>query len=317
MKFIKIVLSIFPVSCLLMSCLKDKNVDERITGIVIDEESKIVEIMAPVSGLVVTSLDPATSETTFTAITTRLAAKEPAQKDIQVTLQLVPEAVSGYNTAHGTSYDLLPANLYTIPSLTVTIPKGSRTADLKLKTVPNNLAGHSYAIGFKIASASDPSVIISGNHKKAVAAVGAKSRYDGVYSLTIKTSGWSAYGISDGPTRSWPTNVHLVTVNANTVSYFDPSGGSVLQPAFTTAGGTTAFGAATPSYSFDLSNDKLISVVNTTADDGRGRTFKLNTNATVNGYDPGTKKIYAAYLMTQNGRPDQEIYMTFTYVGRR
>jgi hypothetical protein len=68
---------------------------------------------------------------------------------------------------------------------------------------------------------------------------------------------------------------------------------------------------------FDPATDKMSSVINTTPDDGRGRTFRLNPAVTNSRYDPGTRKIYAAYLMTQNGRPDQEIYMEFSYIGPR
>ncbi|MBL0334798.1 MAG: hypothetical protein IPP73_05640 [Chitinophagaceae bacterium] len=65
---------------------------------------------------------------------------------------------------------------------------------------------------------------------------------------------------------------------------------------------------------------RLVNVSNDIPDDGRGRAFRLNTaftSPTDSRYDPATKKIYAAYIMSQNGRPDQFIYDTLTYRGPR
>jgi hypothetical protein len=66
-------------------------------------------------------------------------------------------------------------------------------------------------------------------------------------------------------------------------------------------------------FTFDVATDKLVSVTNTTPDDGRGRAFFLNPAITTSRYDPATKTIYAAYMLKQNGRPDMAIYDTLTF----
>jgi hypothetical protein len=193
---------------LMTGCLKDKDVDDGRIGVKPDRNSKIIEMMGPLSGLVVRTLEASTSDVTFTAVTVRLAAEQPAQVDVQVTLQVDPAAVTAYNTARGTNYISLPANMYTIPSLTVSIPKGSRTADLTIKAVPNNLAGTPYALGFSIASVSDPSVKISGNYKTLVAAIGVKNEFEATY----KAVGYFAHPTAP---RAINTNKYMSTVGAN------------------------------------------------------------------------------------------------------
>jgi len=208
MKHLKIIAFISAIFILLTGCLKDEDVDEGKIGIKPDANSKLVEVMGPLSGLIVRSLDASGSETTFTAISVRLAADQPAQSDLQVTTRLDPTSVNAYNVAHGTNYIVLPPNLYSIPNLTVTIPKGSRTADVKVKAVPHNLAGVPYALGLTIASASDPSVKVSGNYKTLVAAIGVKNEYEGEY---------KAVGYFQHPTAPRTINLdkYLSTASAN------------------------------------------------------------------------------------------------------
>jgi hypothetical protein len=208
MKNIKTAVFILFMFYMPLACLKDKDVDEGKIGIKPDESAKLVEVMGPLSGLIVRSLDASASEGAFTAISIRLAADQPAQNDMQVTLRLDSNAVKAYNAANGTNYVVPPSNLYSIPTLTVTIPKGSRTADVIVKAVPNNLAGVPYALGFTIATVADPSIRISGNYKTLVAAIGVKNEYEGSY---------KAVGYFQHPTapRSINMDKYLSTVSAN------------------------------------------------------------------------------------------------------
>lgn len=192
---------------LMTGCLKDKDVDDGRIGVKPDRNSKIIEMMGPLSGLVVRTLEASTSDVTFTAVTVRLAAEQPAQADVQITLQVDANAVTAYNAAKGTNYISVPANMYSIPSLTVSIPKGSRTADLIIKAVPNNLAGSPYALGFSIASVSDASVKISGNYKTLVAAIGVKNEFEATY----KAVGYFAHPTAP---RAINANKYMSTVGA-------------------------------------------------------------------------------------------------------
>ena len=139
--------------------------------------------------------------------------------------------------------------------------------------------------------------------------------------LKVKTAGWAAYGIADGVTGTYPGDINLITVAENSVSSFSTYRGDELLPAFAggtgTLGGPTAFGATTPLFIFDNATNKLTDVKNTIADDGRGRGLSLNSAVTTSRYDPATKIIYAAFIMKQNGRPNQFFYDTLTYVKAR
>jgi hypothetical protein len=208
--------------------------------------------------------------------------------------------------------------------LAVTIPKGSRDATVKLTVKPTNLTGGDYAFAFSISSISDPGFVLSRNYKNIVTVVGVKNRYDGNYKLRIKTVGWAAYDIADGLTGTWPSNadktsIFMITSGSNSVKFFDTWGfGDYIQVAFTTGlAGATGFGATAPKFIFNLETNELTNVVNDAAPDARNRAFRMNPAVTDSRYDPDQKKIFAAYIMSQDGRPDQYIYDTLTYVNSR
>jgi hypothetical protein len=193
---------------LAVGCLKDEDVENGIIGVKPDGNSKIVELQGPLDGLLTTALDAGARDTTINAVTIRLAAQEVAQTDVQVTLALNPGLITEYNLKHGTSLELLPANLYATSGLVVTIPKGSRVGQLKITAKPNNLAGVNYALGFSIAAVSDPSVTISGNYGKQVVAIVVKNAYEGEY---------TAVGFFAHPTapRAINRDKYISTVDAN------------------------------------------------------------------------------------------------------
>ncbi len=231
-------------------------------------------------------------------------------KDVVVTLALDPTAIDDYNTANGTSYVPLADSSYTLPSLTITIPKGQRLGSLDLSIISTKVdLSVPAALAFKIVDAQG--VALADNLKTIVYSVGVKNKYDGQYDLTIETIGWDAYGIADGVSNT--ESIGLVTASANAVTFTGD-----FQPAFTTSGGATAFGATRPILTFDPATDNLTSVINDpNVVDSRNRQFHLNPAVTDSRFDAATRTVYAAYIMTQNGRPDQQIYDTLNYTGPR
>jgi len=309
----------------LTSCLKDKDYDDRTyQAIHPDGTQKIIEIgltSSDASNFLLGAFNAQNTDTVINLIPVNLASANAAPEDIHVTLQRVDALVSDYNTANGTSYQVPAPTSYTVinPGGVVTIPKGSHTGYLQVKFKPSDFIGGEWAFGYKIASVDKPGYTISGNLATGIFAFSIKNKYDGDYRMRIKTTGWSAYGIADNVPGTWPSNIGLVTAGPNSVTIIDYLRGDNLQPAFsagatpTTLGAATAFGATTPMYTFDPVTDKLVSVVNTTPDDGRGRFLQLNTAVTTSRYDAATKTIYAAYIMKQTGRPDMLIYDTLVY----
>ncbi|MES1216897.1 MAG: DUF1735 domain-containing protein [Bacteroidota bacterium] len=242
-----------------------------------------------------------------------------APEDITVNLVVDNDLLTLFNTQNGTSYVIPPTSVYSVPA-SVVIKKGTRTTQAKA-TVTRSADydfGEAYAIPLSISSAS--SGIISDNFGKSVYSFGVRNQFDGDYAMDIKSTGWAAYGIADGPTLTWPTNIGLVTTGANTLIIADYArSGDALQPAFTSDNeSVTAFGATSPQFTIDPTT-YAVSVINTSADDGRGRTLSNDPAAgpTDNIYDPATKTIHALYIMKQTGRVDQHFAVTFTFVAPR
>lgn len=304
-------------------CLKDKLADDQRTIPDIKSTPSVVEVLGAresESQMIsyAASLISSDKDTTLNLAFIRLAADQPAPEDIQVELELVPALLTQFNTATGSHYAQPAANLFKFGSgLTVTIPKGSREAGLSFTTKPSALVGPEYGFGIRIKSVSNPKYVISGNHNNAVIRVGVRNKYDGEYTLKIKTAGWSAYSISENTPLTYPEAVDMVTATANSVTLFSHYTHNILQPAFDATGSPTQFGAASPLFTFDPATDKLVSVTNTTPDDGRGRAFAMNPAVTDSRYDPATRTIYAAYFLKQNGRPNLAIYDTLIYIGPR
>jgi len=237
---------------------------------------------------------------------------------LTVKLQSSPTLIDDYNTANGTSLVELPAASYTLLDdiNAVTFQPGEAIKEVKISVDQSQLdLSQAYALAFSVA---DPGVaVINSSLKDGIYNIGVKNKYDGNYTMDMTLKGWGAYGISDGPTLTWPSNVQFVTSGAASVTMTNDATGTNLQPAFTSAGDITQFGATNPQFTFDPNTDQLIDVDNLTPDDGRGRDFHVNAAAGPSYYDPATKSVVAHYIMVQNGRPDQTIDITLTYVGPR
>ena len=293
----------FMIIASLSSCLKDRNY----SATDFSQVKNVVDL--PVNGFQAIALN-IKPDPEVIKIYVELGGPLP-NKDVEVTLAYDSVALDNYNTANGTDYVQLADSSFTLPSLKATIKKGDRLGYLTLSVISTkvdlSLAG---ALAFTIVDAQG--ISIANNLKSVIYSIGVKNKYDGQYSLNIKTSGWAAYGIADGVSNTL-ASIGMVTASANAVTF---SGD--LQPAFTAAGAQTAFGATRPIFTFDLVSNNLSDVSNDPGRvDSRNRQFHLNPAVTDNRYDPTTKKIYAAYIMTQNGRPNQRIYDTLTYTGPR
>src|SRR5829696_9138269 len=121
----------------LTSCLKDKNIEDQKYGMAGVENVKIIELASDDTHFKMTGLNFVNRDTIINFAVVRLAAKDPAPEDIQVTLTLASSAtiIGNYNTEHGTSYVSFPSTLYALQGngLVVTIPKGSREGYLQIK----------------------------------------------------------------------------------------------------------------------------------------------------------------------------------------
>lgn len=245
--------------------------------------------------------------TTYFAVVNVASPSKPTSP-VTGTLGLDTAYLNQYNTDNSTSYELMPDSTYSMSTWNITIPAGQRQFIIPIKIFTSKLApGHQYVLPLTIVKSSI--AISSWNHL--LANIGPKNKYDGIYHMTISTTGWGAYGIADGGTNDWG-KIGVVTAGASSV-VFDIG----YQPAFTASGAGTGFGATDPEFTFDANTNNLVSVTNLAAPDARNRQFQINSAATLNNWDPATKTMNLSYIMTQNGRPPQYINEVLTYVGPR
>lgn len=258
-----------------------------------------------------------TVEGSATSYTEAINAFVSDNGSANLTLAVDESLVTAYNEANGTDFAIMPSDVYTLPSA-ISVSGGSGSSDATFDITKLLTYGTSFAIGVKITGASGgTSYVLPGNSQKVII-VQVKNKYDGVYTWTVKTTGWAAYGIADGVTKQYPGTFDIFTSGAASVDILSSARGDNLLPAFTTDLAATAFGATSPRFTFDPATDKVISVINILPDDGRGRTLRIDPDPSKdNYYDAATGTIYSSFIMSQSGRPDQYFDVVLSYVGPR
>ena len=238
-----------------------------------------------------------------------------APQDITVTLALDTAALDGLSAANNKTYTNPPADVVDYPT-SIVIKAGTSQTIVRCtaKIAADFDYTANYALPLTISAASMGQ--ISTNYGTALFTFGDKNVYDGLYSLTEKLTGWSAYGIADGETYTWGTNILYVTTGqySNMINTVESG---VYLPEFSPTGGENVFGATTCQITIDPNTNLVASVNNTQPDDGRDRALALNPAVTDSRYDPSSKTIYVSFIMTQTGRPQQFFYDTLVYQGSR
>ena|SRR5688572_682740 len=245
------------------------------------------------------------SQETLDFLTLRIHAPrvQPAS-DIQVTLVLDDALITAYNAAHGTNYLPLPANAFTLPTLTFTIPKDSKEFTIPITINKLNLdLSKQYALGVKIASISDG--LLNDFEKEIVATFLVKNIYDGVYSYVsglvtrYNSPGVPANDALSGPLTPSLPDVRFITTGANTV-----------QVAGIQWSGGGGVGGVDPII---LTIDPATNLV--TATSGANATF-ANWAGKDNFYDPATKTFTLNWRWNPAGAT-REYSVVFRYKGPR
>lgn len=238
--------------------------------------------------------------------------QSPAESEMSVTVVKDDALV----TAADPTLVLIPAAAIQIVNLTTKIPAGAVISDKFMVKLNTDLLDPTkkYGIGFKISQAPE-GVQLSSNLNQVVFAFTIKNKYDGIYQARVR---------NDHPADRDPTwlrtaytyayDIHLVTTGPNTVKMFNTAFNAGFHPLFTT--GTSGYGQTEATFTFDAS-DKLVAVANTFTPVTNGRAFEMNTAVTNSRYDPATKKLYAAIIMTQTGFQPTPIYDTLTFLKAR
>ncbi|HLX91760.1 MAG TPA: DUF1735 domain-containing protein [Puia sp.] len=147
-------------SCAMGACLKDTPYLD------VANSAPIIEFgLSPANGdfgPFVYAGDTASSPAMDTAVALVIASPQVLNKDITVTVGLDTSQISAYNQANGTTYTLLPSDLYSLTNTSVTIKAGYRVGRLSVSlNLPSFNATHTYALPLVITNGGG--LIISGN----------------------------------------------------------------------------------------------------------------------------------------------------------
>lgn len=184
--YIKVSLSLAIASFAVAGCLKDQAYEDlEIQSTRPEGTPRIIEIKVTatsVKNFLSLAYDNSNKDTLVDLVPIQLATSGVASEDINVTVGLKTSLVDDYNTVNQTAYDVPAASMYTMENNgVVTIPKGSRTAFLRVKFVPASFIGHDWALGLAINSIDKNGYTISGNFGTAVVSIATKNQYDGLY----------------------------------------------------------------------------------------------------------------------------------------
>jgi hypothetical protein len=236
-----------------------------------------------------TFFDPFTDVKTISVFTIKKDAANNAdlKKANNFVVTALPGAITAYNNAHGTAYELLPASFYTIATtdvaasgdnLTFKFLPGDFSKDLIIKLDGSKLdLSKTYALAYKITN-SDGVQIHAASKDTLYAFYSVKNQYDGKYAITGTITRNSATGpdVTLGGTLKSDLVVDVATVgaNANTFSQLWADGSGVAG-----IGG------------LKLTVDPATNKVTVTSDNA---TLK-NTIGTNNYYDPTNRTFYLAF----------------------
>lgn len=231
-KYGLIMLALIALTTGFSSCLNDPMIEDQKYGMINLNANKIIEIPAATTHVKnVVSLDEGIKVYTYEV---RLAAEQPATEDIVVNMEVVSDAgtvikavrqrlgdqypATGEDSIPDEDIKIFPADGITVPS-SVTIPKGKRSAELKVSIDTHKLIGAAQFVLVGVKSVQNSGYLISGNYGNILLNMKVMSIYDGNYVC-------NGYRIRPGnPTEPVVDEVrHLTTVNATTVQ--DPKFGN-------------------------------------------------------------------------------------------
>jgi hypothetical protein len=255
-------------------------------------------------------------------VVVNIASPKPLSTAITVTLAIDQAALTAYNHANGldtggnTPYTLLPANTYTISSLTVTIPAGQRTGTVNVM-VNTSLVDPSGAFVLPLSITDGGGQKIS-NYKTVLLNVQAKNKYDGTYTV----DGSMVDVVNPAIVGKYPVDYYLETMTANSDVMFDFNYASSFYHEITSGGATNVYGNFAPVFTFDASGN-ITSVVDYYGQgtNSSGRSAVLDPTG-VNKYTTGTPGAAGSvfkvkYIMIQAGSPRTTFDETWTYKGSR
>ena len=237
-----------------------------------------------------------------------------------VTLKLDASVINDYNTANGTTYQLLANSAYTFDAsnplsssnLMVTFAPGEFSKSIKINLDLTKLPAGNNAIGFTITQTAPG--VISAASAKAFVAIGAKNRFDGQYTLT----GTLIDSYNGTITGNYPADVFLISNSALQNNMYDNSIPG-LYHSILSAGALSRYGSIGVTFNFNDDNT-VATVINYYGQPAGNSRFLTLDPSGINKWDPITKTLKVKYWMDQPSVMSghrTSFDETYTYKGSR
>lgn len=292
----------------LTSCLKDKGWEDGLYGSVRNTAGKeYLSIPVAAKNPNTMGLESKAGVQNVALFSVSYDYESPAAADISGTVTVNNALITDPSVV------LLPASTYSFPSTSATVKAGERVSDPFILALNTSTLDPTkkYAIGLTLSSVSKSGVQIPDNLKNVVYVFSLKNKYDGIYSLRFRMDAAADRAPEWKGPYAYPNEIRLITTGPNSVVMYNTAfANGDNHPLMTPA--VSGFGSTRALFTFDA-NDKLVSVVNDFANPSNGRAFAINPAVTTSRYDPATKTIYAAFIMTQPGFAPLPIYDTLKF----
>lgn len=320
-KIINRTLALLFATVALSSCLKDDTsvLDPGKAG------ANLIEFQNPTDVAVKGSTTPlylfsfpiVNTPTPVTITVSYSGAERVAPKDITVNISVADQAViTQYNTEQTKTFLLMPSSYYTLSATSVVIPKGQKTASItaSFKTNMFDLA-KAFVLPLKLTSAD---ATVSGNFGTALFQVGAKNKFDGVYTWVATQNASDRPTFLIGTEYTYGRDVQLRSSGSNTNNLWNAAFSDFLIPLVTSTGGTSGLGSTNLEITFDEATNKVVSVKNAIVAPANGRAMSLDASAVNSNYfDPVTKDVYLSFFLTQPGFGPLKYTVKMKYKGSR
>ena len=300
------------ITTVLSSCLKDNTTTNGINyGVRNTEGSEFMSVPLAINQPNTLGLESKNGVQTVPLFAVSYDYKDPASADISATMALNNALVA----AADPTAVILPASVYTIPSLSATVSAGKRISnDFAINVNTSTLdPNKKYGIAFTLTSVSKTGVSIPSNLKNVVYIFSIKNKYDAVYKYI------ATYDLPADRDPNWtrtkftyPWDVELRTTGPTSVSFWNTAFPATFLPLMTPGG--SGFGGTAMEINFDAS-DKVVSCINPSPD-SRNRNYSLIPGGNSR-YDAAEKALYLEIFFTQNGQIPTPMHIKLEYIKKR
>lgn len=287
----------------LSSCLKDDSYvidpDKAAANVIDFQNPTEIAAVGTTNPLYIYSFPIVPTPTSIDLTVSYSGAEDAAPKDITVNIGVAAQAViDTYNTEQSKSFLMMPSSWYTLSATSVVIPKGQKTATFKLNISTTKIdLTKSYVVPLKLTSTD---AVVSTNFGTALIQVGAKNKFDGVYTWVATQSATDRPTFLMNTEYTYGYEVQLRSAGSNTNNLWNSAFGDFLIPLVTSTGGISGLGSTNLEITFDEATNKVVSVKNGIAAPSNGRSMTLDQTAVNSNYfDPATKNVYLTFFLNQ------------------